>query len=295
MTPAADPRPIGVFDSGVGGLTVLAELHRRLPAESTLYLGDNARAPYGPRAAADVQRFTRECVAWLLSQEVKLLVLGCNTATAHALHLVRADADVPVVGVIRPGAVAAVAATRTRRVAVIATAGTVESGAYPAAIGEADAATTVLQRACPELVPMVEAGMTDGLRAETVVRGYIEPMFAADAAIDTLLLGCTHYPLLRPVIERVAGPGVHVVDSAFTTALAVEDLLDALGGRGNGPITHRVATTGPIEPFVAVADRLFGDRLPPVESVSIAAALDPDAPGPEVVEPVASSPGAGLP
>lgn len=295
MTPAADPRPIGVFDSGVGGLTVLAELQRRLPDESTVYLGDNARAPYGPRPADEVRRFTLECLAWLLSQDVKLLVLACNTATARALDLVRAAADIPVVGVIRPGAVAAVAATRTRHVGVIATAGTVESGAYGQAIGEANASTTVLQRASPELVPMVEAGVTDGLRAETVVRGYLEPLFAEDASIDTLLLGCTHYPLLRPVIERVAGPRVHVVDSAFTTALAVEDLLDALGGRAEGPATHRVATTGAIEPFVAVAERLFGDRLPRVESVSVEpAAAGTDAVGQGVVS-VASSPRSGLP
>ena len=295
MTPAADPRPIGVFDSGVGGLTVLAELQRRLPDESTVYLGDNARAPYGPRPADEVRRFTLECVAWLLRQDVKLLVLACNTATARALDLVRAGAEIPVVGVIRPGAVAAVAATRTRHVAVIATAGTVESGAYADAIGEADAAATVRQRACPDLVPMVEAGVTDGLRAETVVRGYLEPLFAEDNSIDTLLLGCTHYPLLRPVIERVAGPGVHVVDSAFTTALAVEDLLDALGGRAEGPATHRVATTGAIEPFVAVAERLFGDRLPRVESVSVeSAAAGIGAVGQEV-ESAASSPRPGLP
>jgi glutamate racemase len=156
-------------------------------------------------------------------------------------------------------------------VAVIATAGTVESGAYPAAIAEAQPATRVAQLACPELVPMVEAGVLDGLRAESVLRAYLEPLLAANPETDTLLLGCTHYPLLRPTIERVVGPGVAVVDSAFTTALAVEDLLDALGAsapHGDGP-THRVATTGDVAAFVAVAERLFGGRLPAVEAVSI--------------------------
>ena len=278
MPPAGDPRPIGVFDSGVGGLTVLAELNRRLPGESTVYLGDNARTPYGPRPAEEVQRFTAEAADWLLRQDVKLLVLACNTATARALPLVRAQSSVPVVGVVRPGAVAATAATRSHRVGVIATAGTVESGAYPAAIVEADAATHVAQLACPELVPMVEAGIVDGRRAESVLRAYLEPLLAAEPGMDTLLLGCTHYPLLRSAIEGIVGEAVAVVDSAFTTALATEDLLDALGPRAPDGLTprHRVATTGSVDAFVDVARRLFGDRLPPVESVEI--------------EPVASDP-----
>ena len=274
MPRRADRRPIGVFDSGVGGLTVLDELRRRLPDESTLYLGDNARAPYGPRPADEVRRFTREAADWLLSQDVKLLVLACNTATARALPEVRAQAGtIPVVGVVRPGAVATAAATRTRRVGVIATAGTVESGAYVEAIVEADPAVSVRQQACPELVPMVEDGILGGRRAETVLRAYLEPMLAADPSIDTLLLGCTHYPLLRQPIERIVGPGVAVVDSAFTTALAVEDLLDALGARAEpgAAAVHRVTTTGDVGAFVGVAERLFADRLPEVEPVSIEA------------------------
>ena len=271
MPTAGDPRPIGVFDSGVGGLTVLAELNQRLPAESSVYLGDNARAPYGPRTADEVRRFTVEAVDWLLGQDVKLLVLACNTATARALPLVRERSAVPVLGVVRPGAVAAAAATRSRRVGVIATAGTVESGAYPAAIVEADPATRVTQLACPELVPMVEAGIVDGRRAESVLRAYLEPLIANESGMDTLLLGCTHYPLLRGPIERIVGDGVAVVDSALTTALATEDLLDALGARApdGSTASHRAATTGSVEAFVGVARRLFGDRLPAVESVEI--------------------------
>jgi glutamate racemase len=267
----ADPRPIGVFDSGVGGLTVLSELRRRLPAEPTMYLGDNGRAPYGPRPADEVRRFTLEAADWLLGQDVKLLVIACNTATARALDEVRARSSVPVLGVIRPGAVAAAAATRSRHVAVIATAGTVESGAYPAAIVEADASTHVAQLACPELVPMVEAGILEGRRAESVLRAYLEPLLATDPEIDTLLLGCTHYPLLRNPIEAIVGPSVAVVDSAFTTALAVEDLLDALGGRApdDQAPSHRVATTGDRDAFVTVAERVFGERLPEVETVEI--------------------------
>ena len=236
-----------------------------------MYLGDNERAPYGPRSADEVRRFTLEAVDWLTGQDVKLLVLACNTATARALDLVRERSPIPVLGVVRPGAVAAAAATRSREVAVIATAGTVESGAYPRAIAEAAPQVRVRQQACPELVPMVEAGILDGRRAETVVRGYLEPLIAEAPAIDTLLLGCTHYPLLRPVIERVVGDAVAVVDSAFTTALAVEDLLDALGARSDGAsqATHRVATTGDVDAFVGIASALFGTRLPEVEPVSL--------------------------
>jgi glutamate racemase len=272
---SGDPRPIGVFDSGVGGLTVLSELHRRLPAEPTLYLGDNARTPYGPRPAEEVRRFTAEGVGWLLDRDIKLLVLACNTATAQALPLVRELSPVPVLGVVRPGAVAAAAATRAGHVGVIATAGTVGSGAYPAAILEADPELTVSQQACPDLVPLVEAGLLEAEQTDAAVRGYLGELQARDGAIDTLLLGCTHYPLLRPLIERAVGPAVAVVDSAFTTALATEDLLDALRSRApadGAPPAHRVATTGDVSAFRAVAERLFGEALPAIK----AATLTPD-------------------
>jgi glutamate racemase len=222
-----------------------------------------------------VRAFTAECIAWLLAQDVKLLVVACNTATAQALPQVREQSEVPVVGVVRPGAVAASAATRSQHVGVMATAGTVASGAYPTAIGEANPAIVVHQQACPSLVPLVEAGTVDGRQAEREVRSYLEPMLAEDPKIDTLLLGCTHYPLLRPTIERVVGSGVAVVDSAFTTAIAVDDLLDALLGRtdASGPASQRIATTGDVAAFTGVAERVFGDRLPGVESVSVEAAV----------------------
>jgi glutamate racemase len=273
-----DPRPIGVFDSGVGGLTVLSELRRRLPGEATVYLGDNARTPYGPRPADEVRRFTLQCVSWLLAQDVKLLLLACNTATSQALPQVREMASVPVLGVVRPGAVAAAASTRSGHVGVIATAGTVGSGAYPAAIGEADSRLAVSQQACPDLVPLVESGQLEGAATEAAVQGYLGELLGQDGEIDTLLLGCTHYPLLRPLIERAVGPGVAVVDSAFTTALAAEDLLDALGARAPDRIArgrpeaaiNRIATTGDVAAFTAVAERLFGDSLPSVEAAATA-------------------------
>ena len=277
MTRPTDSRPIGVFDSGVGGLTVLSEMRRRLPEESTVYLGDNERTPYGPRPAEEVRRFTLECVDWLLRQDVKALVLACNTATSRALADVRDASPVPVLGVVRPGAVTAAAATRSGHVGVIATLGTVESGAYPAAINEADRRLTVRQQACPELVPLVEAGKLAGPDAEAAVDGYLDELLAADPQIDTLLLGCTHYPLLRPLIERRVGPGVAVVDSAFTTALATEDLLDALGARAPARTAdqtedrHRIATTGDVAAFSAVAEQVFGERLPQVEAAAVGA------------------------
>lgn len=277
MTRSADPRPIGVFDSGVGGLTVLSEIRRRLPAEATVYLGDNARTPYGPRPADEVREYTLECTRWLLEQDIKALVLACNTATSHALRDVRDASPVPVLGVVRPGALTAAAATRSGHVGVIATVGTVASGAYPAAINEADPALAVRQQACPELVPLVEAGIVDGPEAERAVRGYLDALMASDRLVDTLLLGCTHYPLLRPLIERLVGAAVAVVDSAFTTALATEDLLDALGARTPAepgePLTggaNRIATTGDVRAFSMVADRVFRAQLPLVEAAEVA-------------------------
>jgi glutamate racemase len=274
---SADPRSIGVFDSGVGGLTVLSEIRRRLPAEATIYLGDNARTPYGPRPADEVRQFTLACVRWLLQQDVKALVLACNTATSRALPEVRAASPVPVLGVVRPGAITAAAATRSGHVGVIATVGTVESGAYPAAINEANPGLVVQQQACPDLVPLVEAGTLDGPDAERAVRGYLDQLMASDPQIDTLLLGCTHYPLLRPLIERRVGAGVAVVDSAFTSALATEDLLDALGSRTPADPAeslsggaNRIATTGDVHAFSTVADRVFGARLPLVEAAEVA-------------------------
>lgn len=241
-----------------------------------MYLGDNARTPYGPRPAGEVQQYTLECARWLLAQDVKALVLACNTATSRALADVRVESPVPVLGVVRPGAVTAAAATRSGHVGVIATAGTVESGAYPDAIHEAKPSLTVCQEACPDLVPLVEAGKLEGPEVERAIDGYLGELLDSDGDIDTLLLGCTHYPLLRPMIERRAGAAVAVVDSAFTTALAAEDLLDALGARSGAdpsePMTsggHRIATTGDVAAFTTVAERVFGARLPAVEAAEV--------------------------
>lgn len=266
--------PIGVFDSGVGGLTVLRELRRQLPGEATLYLGDEARMPYGPRSAEEVTAFTREALRWFARARCKLVVLACNTATAVALEAVRDEVDVPVIGVVRPGAAAALSASARRAIGVLATAGTVRSGAYLRALRDLDPLADVIQQPCPALVPLVEEGKARTKEAEAAVRAYVAPLLAEGGvvtpAVDTLLLGCTHYPLLRDAIVAVAGPAVRVVDSATTTALAVREVLEShhLVRRTAGG-EHRVFATGPAERFRAVARTIFGEELPQVEEARL--------------------------
>jgi len=254
--------PIGVFDSGVGGLTVLREMRRQLPGESTIYLGDEARMPYGPRPSDEIVAFTRQALAWFGTHHTKLIVLACNTATAVALDVVRDESRVPIIGVVRPGAAAAISASARRSIGVLATTATVRSGAY------------VIQQACPALVPLVEGGKADSAEAEAAVRGYVQPLLTeggvVQPVVDTLLLGCTHYPLLRSVIEHVAGPGVRVVDSAATTALAVREvLLSHRLVRSAADPTHRVFATGPTDRFRDVARTIFGEDLPAVEGATL--------------------------
>jgi len=225
-SPAADRAPslpIGVFDSGVGGLTVVAALRERLPAESILYLGDTARLPYGTKSPETVLRYTRKNVEFLLARGVKAVVVACNTASALALpHLA---AELPLWGVIEPGAARAAAAS-AGRVGVIATESTIRSDAYAAALRRLRPELEVLSAACPLFVPLVEEGWTDDEIAEAVARRYLAPLLGA--GIDTLVLGCTHYPLLRPVLARVAGPEVALVDSASAVADRVaRDLAEA--------------------------------------------------------------------
>lgn len=267
-------RPIGLFDSGVGGLTVLRELRRQLPTESTLYLGDEARMPYGPREPAEVLGFTREAMRWFAQRGCKLVVIACNTATSVALETVRDEFSVPIIGVIRPGAAAALTATARRAVGVLATVLTVRSGAYVRALRDLDPLVDVAQQPCPRLVPLVEAGKADTPEAEQAVRDYVEPLLTEGGVVrpvvDTLLLGCTHYPLLRPVIERVAGPEVRVVDSAATTALAVREVLASHRlSRAGGPAEHALFCTGSVERFRSVARAIFREDPPPVEETRL--------------------------
>jgi glutamate racemase len=223
-----DPRlPLGVFDSGLGGLTVVREIASALPGEHILYLGDTARVPYGTRSAATVVRYAQACARALVERGVKALVVACNTVSAVALEVLRADLDLPVLGVIEPGARAAVGASRSLRIGVLGTAGTIASGAYPRAVLSLSTRADVIAHAAPLLVPLVEEGWLDGEVPRLAVRRYLEPL--ARAEVDAIVLGCTHYPLLRPIIEEEArallGDAVRVVDSAHATAAELATVL----------------------------------------------------------------------
>jgi glutamate racemase len=281
----SDPRPIGVFDSGVGGLTVLSEILRRAPSESTIYLGDNDRAPYGTRPDAEVLAFSTEALDALAEREVKAIVVACNTSTAVGLGHFRRRYDLPILGVVRPGAVTAALTTRNRRVGVIATPATIRSHAYFAAIKDENPAVEVYEHATPSFVPLVEAGRLGGPDVEAAVATGLAPLLGErdeegefvfpmpeSARIDTLLLGCTHYPLLRPIIAAAAGDGVAIVDSATATASALSDLL-AINGLEAPPTAdaaHVQLTTGDVDPFRVVAARLFGDAFLDVDRVDLA-------------------------
>jgi glutamate racemase len=253
-------RPIGVFDSGIGGLTVLKELTALLPGEDFIYLGDTARLPYGTKSNEVIVRYSRENTEFLLAKGIKLLVVACNTSSAVALGEIERHTMVPVIGVIDPGARAAVRASRTGKIGVIGTEATIASGAYTRAIQNLKPRAEIYTRACPLLVPLVEEGWTDNEIAERTVTHYLESLKAS--GIDTLLLGCTHYPLLRGMFERVLGPRVKIVDSAIATAAAVREKLAALklARRGGGGAQSFFVTETP-DRFVRVGRRFIGPRV----------------------------------
>ena len=265
-----DRRPIGVFDSGAGGLTVLHECLVTMPHEDFVYLGDGARCPYGPRPAAELSRFSLEIAAYLEQVGVKLILAACNSATAAALPELQERLTVPVLGVLTPEARAAVQVTRNRRIGLLATEATVASRRYSRAIRELDAGAHVVEVACPKLVPLIEAGPAVDDRLVLAVREAAAPLQAA--AVDTVILGCTHYPLVRPVFERVFGRGVTLVFSAEETATEVAETLRRKGVE-NDPAREgrcRFLTTGPPEEFRALGERFLQVPLPAVESISVA-------------------------
>ena len=249
-----DSRPIGVFDSGIGGLTVVSALRRLLPNESIYYLGDTARVPYGGKSASTVQRYSFEIASLLLKENAKTLVVACNTASALALPALQDQLSVTVTGVINPGAAAAIAATRNGHVGVIGTRATIKSGAYERALLALNPDARVIARACPLLVPLIEEGWLESEVTDRVLMQYLEPMVAD--GIDTLVLGCTHYPLLRAAIGRLLGPGVTLVDSAENCASAVRALLaqQNLGAARNGSGVLEVALTDAPDSFLRVAN-----------------------------------------
>jgi glutamate racemase len=260
--------PLGVFDSGIGGLTVARALFERLPRESVIYYGDTARVPYGPKSPETVRRYSAEILAYLLQRGVKAVVVACNTSTAHALDSLRARAPVPVVGVIEPGARAAIAATKSGAIGVIGTAGTIASGAYERAIKALRPDARVHAQPCPLLVPLVEEGWFDHPAAELIAREYLEPL--RKAGVDVLVLGCTHYPLLKPLLARVMGSGVTLVDSAEETAKAVASELEARGLLASGGShEHRFVVSDDEPHFRKVGARFLGEKLKQVEVVPL--------------------------
>jgi glutamate racemase len=265
-----DERPIGVFDSGVGGLTVLHECLVTLPHEDFVYLGDGARLPYGPRPLAELRRFAREIGAYLESQDVKLIVVACNSATAAALPELQTGLRVPVVGVITPEAHAAVQATRNRRIGLLATQATVSAGRYAELVGALDAGAEVVSVACPRLVPLIEGSDPYGEETAAAVREYAAPL--KQAGVDTVILGCTHYPLIRPILQRVFGRDVTLVFSADETAQEVAETLarkriEHERGREGA---YRFLTTGDPASFREMGRRFLQLPIGDVEHVEIA-------------------------
>jgi glutamate racemase len=261
-----DPRPIGVFDSGVGGLTVFRALAAALPGEALVYLGDTARVPYGPKSPETVRRYAREASRFLARQDVKMIVVACNTVSSVGLDAMEVHAGVPVLGVILPGARRAVEASRSGRIGVIGTRATVGSEAYPRAIHALAPRAQVVSRACPLLVPLAEEGWTDNAVARQVAETYLAPM--RQAAVDTLVLGCTHYPLLRGVLAETMGPGVVLVDSAESVALEVRERLAPAGSCG-APRPPRFFVTDAPGPFREVAVRFLGGPVVHLEQAEL--------------------------
>jgi glutamate racemase len=265
-----DARPVGVFDSGMGGLTVLHELLVTLPHEDFVYLGDAARLPYGPRPLPEIRRFAREIGAWLEAQGVKLIVVACNAATSAALPDLQQELSVPVVGVITPEAHAAVQATRNQRIGLLATEATVSAGRYAALLRTLDAGVEVFQVACPALVPLIESDDPYGAPTVEALRGYAAPLKAA--GVDTVILGCTHYPLIRPMLQRGFGRGVTLIFSAVETAREVAETLARKGlehdSARNG--AYRFLTTGAPKSFRDMGARFLQLPIDEVKHVTIA-------------------------
>jgi glutamate racemase len=260
--------PIGIFDSGIGGLTVLSAIRRKLPCESLIYLGDTARLPYGTKSAETVLRYSTECADFLVARGIKALVVACNTASAFALHDLKRRCDIPVIGVVEPGAKAAIAASKNHTIGVIGTSGTISSNAYGKALKALDGGVCVVSRACPLFVPLVEEGWVENDVAVAAARNYLCGL--TDEGIDVLILGCTHYPLIAGVIKREIGRGVALVDSAETTAEALSQLLQEKGlSSSHGSGSYRLYVTDVPLRFEKLAERFLGEEPPAVTRVDL--------------------------
>jgi glutamate racemase len=257
----ADHRPIGIFDSGVGGLTVVREVLRQLPHESVLYVGDTARVPYGPRGEATIARFALQLVDFLLRRDVKALVVACNTVSAAAIEPIRAQSPVPVLDVIGPTVEAACRQTRSNRIGVIGTVATVNSGVYPRTVQGLKPEAEVLLQACPLFVPIAEEGWAEHEVARLTAEEYLMPL--KGTGIDTLVLGCTHYPLLKATLALVLGPEVALIDSAEPTVRRLGDMLreTGLAAQRGVMIGHQFCVTDASEKFTQIASRFLGGEL----------------------------------
>ena len=261
-------KPIGVFDSGIGGLTVVKALMHELPGESIVYFGDTARVPYGSKSKSTIVKFSLENVEFLLRCGVKCIVIACNTSSSWALPTLRKYFKVPIIGVIRPGARAAVRQTTNKRVGVIGTAATVTSRAYEVEMKHWEPSIKVFSQSCPLFVPLVESGWLNGSVCAAIAETYLEPL--RRQRIDTLILGCTHYPLLTPVIRKVIGPSVSLVDSATQTASEVKGLLawNELLSTSRVRPRHRFFVTDESQHFAQVGERFLGESIRSVERVN---------------------------
>ncbi len=257
-TPISSHQPIGVFDSGIGGLTVVAELRRRLPHEAIFYIGDTARVPYGNKSQATIERYSVEISELLLTRGAKMIVVACNTASSQALPQLEHLLPVPVTGVILPGAKAAVARTKNGHIGVIGTRATVRSGAYEKAIHALAPEVRVTSKACPMLVPTIEEGWLQSSITDAIIAEYLGDL--TESGIDTLVLGCTHYPLLKKALARYLGPDIRLVDSGENCAIAVGELLEThrLSAPKEAQGSLQVALTDPADVFLTVAEEALG-------------------------------------
>jgi glutamate racemase len=266
-------KSIGIFDSGVGGLTVLKEVFKALPQEDTIYLGDTARVPYGTKSPETVTRYSLQVTSFLVERDIKLLVVACNTASAVSLDALKSHFSIPIIGVIEPGAKRAVSVTKSGKIGVIGTTATIQSSAYSKAIKRIDRDIEVVTRACPLFVPLAEEGWVDNEVARLTARTYLQGL--KDEGVDTLVLGCTHYPILKGIIAEVMGDGVRLVDSAEETArtvaetLGAGDILRPSSEKGN----HHFFVTDVPAGFIRVGNRFLGGRLGDVYQVNLEDAI----------------------
>ncbi|TYQ15311.1 UNVERIFIED_CONTAM: glutamate racemase [Acetivibrio alkalicellulosi] len=264
-----DNRPIGVFDSGLGGLTVLNEINNLLPLESIVYFGDSGRAPYGTKSEETVIKYTFQDIRFLLNQDIKMIVIACNTASACSLKLVKNNFDIPVVEVVQPGASTAVTKTKNKKIGVIGTLATISSGVYEKAIGKLDPEIEVFSKACPMFVPLVEEGWWENDIAQRIVEEYMLPLM--EQGIDTVVLGCTHYPLLQHTISKVMGGSVTLVNSALEVAKVVKEVIDQEKIQRDSMIApvYRYYTSDSIKKFESLGNSILKGKIHSAEKVDI--------------------------